>query len=1124
MTKLTEQIEDLSPQQRDLLVLLLGEKKREEAARLQIASVSRTSDVFPLSFAQQRLWFLSQLQQDSAVYNVAGGVRMEGPLDVAALERALNEVVVRHESLRTIIRQIESEPVQIITSPPAFYLPKFDLRNVPEAQRETEAQLLLTNEARRPFNVEGGPLFRATLLLISAEEHILLLTMHHIISDGWSIGILVRELIELYETFVLSRLSRLAHLPVQYVDFAVWHREWLQGDVLDKSVSYWKKQLAGAPSLLELPTDRPRPPSQGFSGARQPLVIPQELTDSLRALGEQQNATLFMVLLAAFKVLLFRHAGQQDIIVGVPIAGRNKPEIENVIGLFVNMLAVRTDLSGNPTFRELLVRVREVAVGAYEHQDLPFEKLVEVMQPERDTSYSPLFQVMFHLANTSTPSFNLPGLMLTPLDADTGTSKFDLTLDLVESSTGLKGWIDYSTDLFDHVTIQRLSERFQTLLQSVIADPETLISSLALLSPAEQNQLVVRLNDTAADFPHAPCLHQIFEDQVEQTPDAVAVTFEGQTLTYAELNRRANQLAHRLIKLGIGPEVPVAICMERSLDLPIALMAVFKAGGAYVPLDPAYPRERLAFMLEQTSAPVVLTQGAVAENQSFGVHVISLDNDTGELATENTENPRIDVTDENLAYVIYTSGSTGEPKGAMLHHRGVRNRLLWGITDYQLGSGDVVLHKTPLTFDVSVWEIFAPLLSGARLLIAKPGGHQDTAYQLDLMAREKVTHVDYVPTMLEVLLESEGLDQCDHLKIVTAAGEALTRDLRDRFYSQTSAKLYNLYGPTEASLAVTYWVCEPEGEERVIPIGRPMSNVKIYILDKQLLPVPIGVAGELHIGGRAPGRGYLKRPDLAADKFIPDAFSEQGGERLYKTGDLARYRSDGAIEFLGRLDHQVKIRGMRLELGEVEAALCQHPDVREAVILAHEITSGNKSLVAYVVSKQEPLPTSDELRDYLRQRLPEYMVPAAFVILTELPLLSNGKLNRRALPSPEELLAQPEAAYVPPENDLEQTIAAVWQEVFSVERVSIHSNFFDLGGNSLLLAKVHSKLRAALHRDIQIIDLFKHSTIHSFAKHLDETEGTPLIDAGREQADLRKKLMKRRRSASQRAAAGVVLN
>jgi amino acid adenylation domain-containing protein len=1110
MTKLTEQIEDLSPQQRDVLALLLARKKREGS---HIAPVSRTSNTFPLSFAQQRLWFLNQLQQDSAVYNVAGGVRMKGALSVTALERALNEVVLRHESLRTTIRQIESEPVQIITSPRAFHLPVFDLRNVPAVQRETEAQLLLANEARKPFNIETGPLFRTTLLVLSAEEHILLLTMHHIISDGWSIGIFVRELMELYEAFVANRPSTLPSLAVQYVDFAVWHREWLHGEVFAKAVSYWKEKLDGAVSLLELPTDRPRPPSQGFAGARQPLVIPQELTESLRQLAEQQNATLFMVLLAAFKVFLFRHARQEDIVVGVPIAGRNRPELENVIGLFINMLAMRTDLSGNPTFRELLDRVRETALGAYEHQDLPFEKLVEVIQPERDTSYSPLFQVMFHLGNVEIPSFNLPGLTLTPLEAETGTSKFDLTLDLTETSIGLKGFFDYSTDLFDQVTIQRLAERFDVLLKAVVADPETPISSLHLLSAAEENQLGAGLNETAETFPHAPCLHQIFEEQVKQTPEATAVSFEGRTLSFAELNRRANQLAHRLIPLGVGPEVLVAICMERSLDLPIALMAVLKAGGAYLPLDPAYPRERLAFILEETRAPVILTQG-VAENLSFeGVHVINLDSDAAVLATENTENPPSQVTGENLCYVIYTSGSTGQPKGAMLHHRGVRNRLLWGITDYKLGVGDVVLHKTPLTFDVSVWELFAPLLSGACLLIARPGGHQDAAYQLDLMRREKVTHVDYVPTMLEVLLESEGLDRCDNLKIVTAAGEALTRELRDRFYSQTNAKLYNLYGPTEASLAVTYWVCLAEGKERVIPIGRPMSNARIYILDKHLQPVPIGVAGELHIGGTAPGRGYLKRPDLTADKFIPDAFSENGGERLYKTGDLARYRSDGAIEFLGRLDHQVKIRGMRMELGEVEAALCQHPAVREAVILAQEITVGNKSLVAYVVSKQEPLPTGDELRNYLRERLPEYMVPAAFVILTELPLLSNGKLNRKALPNPEELFTVPEAAYVAPENDLEQTIAATWQEVFNMERVSIHSNFFDIGGNSLLLAKVHSKLGAALKRDVQIIDLFKHSTIHSLAKHLAETDGASVPDHGREQADLRKKMMKRRRTA-----------
>jgi amino acid adenylation domain-containing protein len=1115
MSELTEQIDALSPEQRDLLVLLLAQQKQEEAGRSRIVPVSRTSDRFPLSFSQQRLWFLSQLQQDSAVNNLAGGVRLRGPLSVAAMGRALNEIVRRHESLRTTIKQIESEPVQIIHSPKHFPLLKIDLQSVPASQRETEAQLLITRGARQTLNLEEGPLFRATLLVLSEQEHILLLVMHHIISDGWSIGILVRELIELYSAFAAGRPSMLPELPVQYVDFAAWQREWLQGDVLDRQVSYWKEKLAGAPSLLELPTDRPRPPSLTYRGARHAVAISSELAESLRQLGERQHATLFMTLLAAFQVLLFRHAGQDDIVVGVPIAGRNRPELEDSIGFFVNMLAVRTDVSGNPTFRELLARVREAALGAYEHQDLPFEKLVEEIQPERDTSYAPLFQVMFHLDNLGPRSFELPGLTVTPLEADTGTAKFDLSLDLIESSTGLKGWFDYNTDLFDDSSIQRLAERFQILLKAAVAGPDTSIVDLPLLSPAEKDQLVVGLNQTAEVFPQASCLHQIFEAQVEQTPNATAVKFGAQELTFAELNQRANQLSHRLRRLGVGPEVLVAICMERSLELPIALLAVLKAGGAYTPLDPAYPRDRISFILAETGAPVVLTQQALAENHSFeGVQVIRLDSDVELFANESKENPRTEVTEENLCYVIYTSGSTGQPKGAMLHHRGVRNRLLWGITDYRLGEGDVVLHKTPLTFDVSAWELFAPLLSGACLLIAKPGGHQDAAYQLDLMNREQVTHVDYVPTMLEVLLEFEGLDHCHHLKIVTAAGEALTRELRDRFYSQTNAKLYNLYGPTEASLAVTYWVCEPDGKERVIPIGCPMSNVRIYILDKQLQPVPIGVAGELHIGGKAPGRGYLKRPDLTAEKFIPDAFSEKGGELLYKTGDLARYRSDGAIEFLGRLDHQVKIRGMRLELGEVEAALAQHSDVREAVVLAQEITAGNESLVGYVVSKQEPPPSGDELRNYLRRTLPEYMVPAAIVVLTELPLLSNGKLNRRALPKPEGLLSQPEE-YIAPENDLEQSIAAIWQQAFKVEKVSIHSNFFDLGGNSLLLAKVHSMLRTALKREIQLVELFQHTTIHSLAKHLGEANGRGvLVDPGQKQAERRKKLMKRRRAAA----------
>src|SRR5689334_12408774 len=654
-----------------------------------------------------------------------------------------------------------------------------------------------------------------------------------------------------------------------------------------------------------------------------------------------------MTLLAAFQVLLYRYTGQDDILVGSPAAARSRAAFSNVVGYFVNPIVLRADLSGNPSFTDFLSDVRRTVLDAFAHQDYPFALLVKQLQPERDLSRSPLFQASFVLQQAQLlkeqglaafalgqggAPLRLGELVLETMALEQRVTQFDVSLVMAEISGELRACLEYNTDVFDETTIAQMVQQFRVLLEGIVAEPVQSVSSLPLLSDEDRRQLLVEWNESDKDFAQASCLHQIFEEQVAQTPQATAVTFEGENLTYADLNRRANQLAHRLIKLGVGPEVPVAICMERSLDLPIALLAVLKAGGAYVPLEPSYPRERLAFIIEEARAPVVLTQQAIAEQQSFAnVDVINLDSDLDKLATESTENPHTEVTDENLCYVIYTSGSTGQPKGAMLHHRGVRNRLLWGITDYKLGSGDVVLHKTPLTFDVSVWEIFAPLLSGACLVIAKPGGHQDTAYQLELMAREKVTHVDYVPTMLEVLLEAEGLERCENLKIVTAAGEALTRELRDRFYSQTNAKLYNLHGPTAASRAVTYLVCEPDGEERVIPIGRPMSNVKIYILDKQLQPVPIGVAGELHIGGVAPGRGYLKRPDLTADKFIPDAFGEQG-ERLYKTGDLARYRSDGALEFLGRLDHQVQIRGMRMEVGRGGAGLWQQPGVGEAGI------------------------------------------------------------------------------------------------------------------------------------------------------------------------------------------------
>ena len=1052
-------------------------KGEQGVASPPVLAVARDADL-PLSFAQQRLWFLDQLEPGNPVYNIPLAARLTGDLDMAALGRTLDEIVRRHESLRTIFREEDGRPLQVISPSEAVPLPLTDLSFLPEDVRESEARRIAQQESQRPFDLARGPLLRAGLLKLAEQEHIVLLTMHHIVSDGWSLGVLLSEVAALYTAFSRGEASSLAELPIQYADYAVWQREWLRGDVLDKQLSYWRQHLEGAPALLKLPTDRPRPPIQSFHGAGESFELSEALTASLRELSRRENVTLFMTLLAAFQLLLHRYTGQKDVVVGAPIAGRTRVETESLIGFFVNTLALRGRLTPEMTFEELLRQAREATLGAYAHQDVPFERLVEELQQERSLDHSPLFQVMLVLQNAPGGELELPGLRLSAVGSEGVTAKFDLSLLMTEAGGGLAASLVYNTDLFDAGTVRRMASHFERLLTAAVADPALRISEMPLLGSEEERRLLLDFNDTHADYPQE-CVHELFEEQVERTPEAVAVSFEGEQLTYAELNRRANQLAHHLRHFGVRTEVLVAIYMERSLDLAVALMGVLKAGGAYVPLDPSYPRERLAFIFEDTHSPVVLTQRALAESQSFeGARVLCLDDDTAGINAESRENPQSGVTQENMAYVIYTSGSTGQPKGAMLHHRGVRNRLLWGIRDYGLGEGDVVLHKTPLSFDVSVWEIFAPLLSGARLVIAKPGGHQDSAYQLDLIASQGVTHIDYVPSMMQVFLEEEkGLKNCTALKLVTCAGEVLSPELRDRFYARTDAKLYNVYGPTETSVGVTYWICEPDAKERLIPIGRPMSNVRIYILDKHLQPVPIGVAGELHIGGEAPGRGYLKRPELTADKFIPDAFSARGGERLYKTGDLARYRADGAIEFLGRLDHQVKVRGMRLELGEVEAVLRGHAGVQDCAVVAREDVAGGKRLVAYVVGEQAATVDVVELRRHMGKRLPDYMVPSAWVMLEELPLTPSGKVDRRVLPEPDQLRPELEQAFVAPRTPAEEVIAGIWSEVLGVEQVGVHDNFFELGGHSLLVTQVMSRVRKVFQMEIPLRSLFESATV-----------------------------------------------
>ncbi|MGA3164142.1 MAG: amino acid adenylation domain-containing protein [Verrucomicrobiota bacterium] len=1062
-----------------------------------ILPVPRNGDL-ALSFAQQRLWFFDQLEPGLSAYNIPAAVRLKGPLNLAALEQSLNEIVKRHESLRTTFGKVEGRPTQVIAPSLTIKLPVVDLRKLPASERETEVRRWVTAEAQRPFDLSQGPLVRGTVLRLGDEEHVGLLTMHHIVSDGWSTGILVREMATLYVAFCAGGSSPLPALPIQYADFAHWQRQWLQGEVLETQIAYWKKQLAGAPALIDLPTDHPRPAVQTFRGAHQSLVLPKHLQEGFKALSRQEGVTQFMTLLAAFKVLLYRYTSQDDLVVGTPIANRNRLETEGLIGFFVNALVLRTDLSGNPSFRELLRRVREVCLGAYGHQDLPFDRLVEELHLKRDLSRNPLFQVMFVLHHASLRAVELPGMTLSPVEGDSETAHFDLTLQILDTEQGLTAAFVYNTDLFEAATITRMLGHFQTLLEAMVADPEQRLADLPLLTETERQQLLVEWNDTKTDCPRDLCIHQLFEVQVERTPDAIAVVFEAEqlrdhastreaVLTYRELNRRANQLAHYLRALGVGPEVLVAICLERSLEMVIGLLGILKAGGAFVPLDPAYPKERLAFMLKDARVPVLLTQERlVAGLPEHEAKVICLDSGWETIARESGENPGGSTLPENLAYVIYTSGSTGQPKGVLVSHGSIADHCRNAQRYYELDSRDIVLQFASLSFDVSLEEILPTLIVGARLVIMGTNVwppaefhrkisefgltvlNLPTAYWQEL-AREWVGIPELVPNI--------------HPRLFIVGGDTMLPEVL-KLWQRTpvnSIRLLNAYGPTETTITATaFEIAHRPGEnttDQRVPIGRPLANRAIYILDQHGHPVPIGVHGHLHIGGMGLARGYLNRPELTAEKFIPDPFSAAPGARMYKTGDLARYRPDGNIEFLGRADHQVKIRGFRIELGEIEAVLGQHPAVREAVVVAREDVPGEKRLVAYVVADS----TADELRRFLKDKLPEYMVPAVVVLLEALPVTPNGKVDRRALPAPDRSRPELEKAFVAPRDDLELQLTHIWEEVLGVRPVGVRDNFFELGGHSLLAVRLFALIEKRLGKKLPLTAVFQGATVEHLA-------------------------------------------
>jgi amino acid adenylation domain-containing protein len=943
MSQLYERIANLSPEQRELLI------RRMEGSLVASESMAiprrKETESAPLSFAQERLWFLSQLMPDNAFYNMPAAIRLTGPLNTTALERTLSEIVRRHEVLRTSFRTIKGRLAQVISPPRNMTLSVVDLRALPTDERETCARHLATEEAQRPFDLTSPSLLRFTLLRLGRQEHVVLLTMHHIVSDGWSVGIFIRELTGLYESFSRGMASPLEELPIQYADFATWQREWLQGPVLDAQVTYWKKQLGGSLPLLKMPTRSARPAVQRYHGAHQSFDLTGDLSDGLKALCRREEVTLFTLLLAAFQTLLYRYSGQEDILVGTPVAGRNRTEVEALIGFFVNTLVMRSDFSGHPTFRQLLARVSRVVREAYASQDLPFEKLVEELQPDRDLSRSPIFEVMFILQNAPTSALKLEGLTMEPLKAETGTSKFDLTLEMGEAGNRMIGSAQYNTDLFETSTIQRLLGNFQTLLEGIVANPDEPVATLPLLAKAERDRLLREWNDTGADYPRASCLHQLFEEQAARTPDAVAVIFEDEQWTYRQLNRRANRLAHYLRTLGVGPEVFVAICMDRSLEMMAGLLGILKAGGAYLPLDPAYPKERMAYVLEDSGAHILLTQRRLAENFSgHRARVLCLDELWETMSDGDEENPAVGMEAENLAYAIYTSGSTGGPKGVQLPHRAVVNFLNSMRRDLETTSRDVLLAVTTLAFDIAGLELFLPLMVGARVVLASREVATDGAQLAERLNLHGATMMQATPATWRLLLAVGWQGRAD-LKIL-CGGEALLDDLARQLAERGSA-LWNLYGPTETTIWSTIFRMKPGFDS--VTVGRPIDNTELYLLDAALQPVPVGVPGELYIGGDGLARGYLNQPETTGAKFIPHPFASAPGARLYKTGDLARYLPGGEVEILGRLDHQLKLRGYRIELEEIEGLLAQHPAVLETVVVAKEYGPGDKRLVAYLV-------------------------------------------------------------------------------------------------------------------------------------------------------------------------------
>ena len=1139
---LTLETRDLLAKNKVELILLLHEKNAAPDTDLPLLKTERPQNL-PLSFAQERLWLLNQLEPDSPFYNEQIALKLHGQLNIVALEQSLNKIIDRHEALRTNFHTINEQPVQVIADSLTLSVPVVDLTELPESEREIACQQLATTEVAQPFDLASSPLIRACVVKLKELEYAFVLTVHHILVDGWSTGVLMRELATIYSALCNNLSPELPELPIQYADFAIWQRQWLQKEVLQTQLDYWKQLLKNAPTLLELPTDRPRPAIQNYRGAVQYIELSNELSQAIANFSRQEGATLFMTLFAAYVTLLYRYTGSNDIVVGTPIANRDRLELEGLIGFFVNTLVLRTDLSGNPSFQQLLSRVRQVTLLSYAHPDLPFEELVKALQPQRDLSYTPLFQVMFVLQNAPMSEIELAGLTISSLPTQSAVAKFDLTLSLQNTATKLVGMWQYNADLFDAATIERMSGHFQTLLEGIVANPQERISQLPLLTELEQQQLLVDWNATQSDYCQDKCIYQLFEEQVKRTPDAVAVVYENQQLTYHQLNCRANQLAHYLRSVGVGADVLVGLCVERSIEMVVGLLGILKAGGAYVPLDPEYPQDRLSFMLEDTQLSVLLIQQHLIERlPKHQVQLVCLDTKWQSISQLSDFDLVNSTSSENLAYVIYTSGSTGKPKGVMIQHQSLVNLtqaviVEYGLSDAWVGQSQRILQFCSICFDAAAVEIYPSLSCGATVVLRTKKMLSSVQTFIEKCRDWGITVLS-LPTaywhQLTFELVNANLLLPDCIRLVVFGGEH-PFEQRLRMWQQHIGEypqLINAYGPSEATVQVTYKLLGIDRQK--LTIGRPIYNTQIYILDQYLQPVPIGVPGELHIGGAGLARGYLNRPELTNEKFIPNPFPRGRGQgaggrgetenqfsncdrvggasrreactkysRLYKTGDLARYLSNGDIEYLERIDNQVKIRGFRIELGEIETALSEHGDVQSCCVIAREDTPGEKRLVAYVVpypqvtcterlalsavERSRSTPIIDQLRHSLKAKLPEYMVPSAFVLLESLPLTSNGKVDRRALPK-HELDSTLLEKYVAPRTPIEEMLALLWTQVLKLERVSIHDNFFEVGGHSLLATQLLSRIRNIFKVELPLRELFARATIAELAQSIGQLQ------------------------------------